>query len=137
MTIPTYNDGTTTILLGTLSKRYELSDKLISDRRTHSVLHKSEQLFGFKLTTNRPHYPWNYQTYNFRDMEITLSYTLLQQETTYYLKNRTAEIEEASTKTRKTFYTTSKFDISDHPSSQHVSPKDQIHPHFQNFLDSR
>src|ERR1700678_368620 len=98
-----YNDGTTTILLGTLSKRYELSDKLISDRRTHSVLHKSEQLFGFKLTTNRPHYPWNYRTYNFRDMEITLSYTLLQQETTYYLKNRTAEIEEASTETRKTF----------------------------------
>ena len=66
-------------------------------------------------------------------MEITLSYTLLQQETTYYLKNRTAEIEEASTETRKTFYTTSKFDISDHPSSQHVSPKDQIHPHFQNL----
>src|ERR1700678_3408484 len=53
-----YNDGTTTILLGTLSKRYELSDKLISNRRTHSVLHKCKQLFGFKLTTNRPHYPW-------------------------------------------------------------------------------
>src|SRR6202522_1082170 len=53
-----YNDGTTTILLGTLSKQYELSNKLISDRRAHSVLHKSEQLFGFKLTTNRPHYPW-------------------------------------------------------------------------------
>jgi hypothetical protein len=28
-----------------------------------------------------------------------------------------------------------KYDISDHPSSQHVSPKDQIHPHFQNLLD--
>src|ERR1700678_1358032 len=79
----------------------------------------------------------NYQTYNFRDMEITLSYTLLQQETTYYSKSRTAEIEEASTETRKTFYTTSKnstFPIN--PSSQHVSPKDQIPPHFQNLLDS-
>src|SRR5271155_1915159 len=53
-----YNDRTTTILLGTLSKQYELSDKLVSDRRAHSVLHKSGQLFGFKLTTNRPHYPW-------------------------------------------------------------------------------
>jgi hypothetical protein len=28
-----------------------------------------------------------------------------------------------------------KFDVSDHPSSQHVSPKDQIHPHSQNLLD--
>src|SRR5271168_5269655 len=44
-----YNDGTTTILLDTARKRYELSDKLISDQRTHSVLHKSEQPFGFKL----------------------------------------------------------------------------------------
>src|ERR1700678_3310326 len=51
------NDGTTTILLGTLNKRYELSDKSISDRRTHSVLHKSEQLLRFKLITNTAHYP--------------------------------------------------------------------------------
>jgi hypothetical protein len=28
-----------------------------------------------------------------------------------------------------------KHDVSDHP-SQHVSPKDQIHPHFQNLFDS-
>src|ERR1700678_3971555 len=28
-----------------------------------------------------------------------------------------------------------KYHISDHPSSQHVSPKDQIHPHFQNLFD--
>jgi hypothetical protein len=28
-----------------------------------------------------------------------------------------------------------KFNVSDHPSSQHVSPKDQIHPHSQNLLD--
>ena len=53
-----YNDGTTTILLSTSRKRYELSDKSISDQRTHSVLHKSEQLLGFKLTTNTAHYPW-------------------------------------------------------------------------------
>src|ERR1700678_644511 len=52
-----YNDGTTTILLDTLNKRYELSDKSISDRRTHFVLHKSEQLSGFKLITNTAHYP--------------------------------------------------------------------------------
>ena len=32
--------------------------KLISDRRTHSVLHKSELLLGFKLTPNTAHYPW-------------------------------------------------------------------------------
>src|ERR1700678_1018127 len=35
--LETYTDGTTTILLGTLNKQYELSDK------THSVLHKSDQ----------------------------------------------------------------------------------------------
>jgi hypothetical protein len=40
-------------------------------------------------------------------MEITLSYTLLQQETTYYSQNCTAENEEASTETKKTFHTTS------------------------------
>jgi hypothetical protein len=53
-----YNDRTTTILLDTSRKRYELSNKSISDQRTHSVLHKSKQLLGFKLTTNTAHYPW-------------------------------------------------------------------------------
>src|ERR1700678_4824620 len=65
-----YNDGTTTILLGNLSKQYELSDKLISDRRTHSVLHKSEQLLGFKLTTNTAHYPWKNGTTEHINSEI-------------------------------------------------------------------
>src|ERR1700678_997164 len=37
-----HNDGTTTISLDTSRKLYELSDKSISDPRTHSVLHKSE-----------------------------------------------------------------------------------------------
>src|ERR1700678_398698 len=53
-----YNDGITTISLDTLRKRYELSDKSISDPRTHSVLHKSELLLGFKWTTNTAHNPW-------------------------------------------------------------------------------
>src|ERR1700678_451810 len=50
-----YNGETTTIPLGTLNKRYELSDKSTSDRRTHFVLHKYEQLLGLKLTTNTAH----------------------------------------------------------------------------------
>src|ERR1700678_2230752 len=65
-----YNDGTTTILLDTLNKRYELSDKSISDRRTHFVLHKSEQLFRFKLTTNMAHYPWKNGTTKHINSEI-------------------------------------------------------------------
>src|SRR5271168_680738 len=50
--LETYTDGTTTILLSTLNKQHESPDKSISDRKTHSVLHKSEQLLPFKLTTN-------------------------------------------------------------------------------------
>src|ERR1700678_1571569 len=53
-----YNNGTTTISLDTSRKQYELSDKSISDPRTHSVLHKSKLLLGFKWTTNTAHYPW-------------------------------------------------------------------------------
>src|ERR1700678_3762135 len=43
-----HNDGTTTISLDTSRKQYELSAKSISHPRTHSVLHKSELLLGFK-----------------------------------------------------------------------------------------
>src|SRR5271168_3900561 len=50
--LETYTNGTTTILLSTLNKQHESPDKSISDRKTHSVLHKSEQLLPFKLTTN-------------------------------------------------------------------------------------
>src|SRR6202522_2156030 len=53
-----HNDGTTTISLDTSRKQYELSDKSISNPRTHSVLHKSKLLLGFKWTTNTAHYPW-------------------------------------------------------------------------------
>src|ERR1700678_2417966 len=53
-----YSDGPPTISLDTSRKQYELSNKSISDPRTHSVLHKSELLLGFKWTTNTAHYPW-------------------------------------------------------------------------------
>ena len=56
--LETYIDGTTTILLSTLNKQHESPDKSISDRKTHSVLHKSEQLLPFKLTTNTTNHPW-------------------------------------------------------------------------------
>src|SRR5271168_1669227 len=42
--LETYTDGITSMLLGTLNKQYELSDK------THPVLHKSEQSLAFKPT---------------------------------------------------------------------------------------
>src|ERR1700678_1384991 len=53
-----YRGETTTIPLGTLNKRYELSDKSTFDQRTHFVLHKYEQLTGLKLITYMAHYPW-------------------------------------------------------------------------------
>src|ERR1700678_2603270 len=58
--LETYTDRnrTTTILLGTLNKQHESPDKSISDRKTHSVLRKSEQLLPFKLITNTTHHPW-------------------------------------------------------------------------------
>src|SRR6202522_2366264 len=56
--LDTYTDGTTTILLSTLNKQHESPDKSISNRKTHSVLHKSKQLLPFKLTTNTTNHPW-------------------------------------------------------------------------------
>src|ERR1700678_2463075 len=56
--LETYIDGTTTILLSTLNKQHESPDKSISDQKTHFVLHKSEQLLPFKLTTNTTNHPW-------------------------------------------------------------------------------
>jgi hypothetical protein len=54
-TLEIYTDGTTTILLSTLNKQYESSDKSISNHKTHSaVLHKS----AFELTTNTTYLPW-------------------------------------------------------------------------------
>src|ERR1700678_2782584 len=53
-----YTDGTTTISHGTRNKQYELSDGSILDRKTHFVLHKSEQLLASKLITNTMHHPW-------------------------------------------------------------------------------
>src|SRR6202522_452058 len=53
-----YKGETTTIPLGTLNKRYELSDKSTFDQRTHFVLHKYEQLPGLKLITYTAHYLW-------------------------------------------------------------------------------
>jgi hypothetical protein len=51
-------DGTTTISHGTRDKQYELPDGSILDRKTHFVLHKSEQLLASKLITNTMHHPW-------------------------------------------------------------------------------
>src|SRR6202522_1513375 len=53
-----YRGETTTIPLGTLNKRYELSDKSTFDQRTHFVLHKYEQLPGLKSIAYTAHYPW-------------------------------------------------------------------------------
>src|SRR6202522_3274428 len=50
-------DGTTTISLGTWNKLYELSD-----RKTHFVIHKSEQLLASKSPTNTMHHPWKNET---------------------------------------------------------------------------
>jgi hypothetical protein len=50
-----YNDDTTTIPLRSLNKRHELSDKFTSDRKTHFVLHKYEQLHAPKGTANTAH----------------------------------------------------------------------------------
>src|ERR1700678_2292689 len=52
------SDETTTISHGTRNKQYELSDGSILDRKTHFVLHKSEQLLASKLITNTMHHPW-------------------------------------------------------------------------------
>ena len=67
-------NGTTTISLGTWNKLYELPDKSILDRKTHFVLHKSEQLLASKLTTNAMHHPWKNETTERINSEIWKSF---------------------------------------------------------------
>src|SRR5271168_5444206 len=52
-TLEIYTDGTTTILLSTLNKQYESSDKSISNHKTHKLERSSE----FKSTRNTTHHP--------------------------------------------------------------------------------
>src|SRR6202522_687850 len=81
-----YRGETTTIPLGTLNKRYELSDKSTFDQRTHFVLHKYEQLPGLKLIAYTAHYPWKNGTAEHINFEIWKSFlpTLI-----YNTKSRT------------------------------------------------
>src|SRR6202522_3790604 len=81
-----YRGKTTTIPLGTLNKRYELSDKSTFDQRTHFVLHKYEQLPGLKLIAYTAHYPWKNGTAKHINSEIGKSFlpTLI-----YNTKSRT------------------------------------------------
>src|ERR1700678_1400469 len=81
-----YRGKTTTIPLGTLNKRYELSDKSTFNQRTHFVLHKYEQLPGLKLIAYTAHYPWKNGTAEHINSEIGKSFlpTLI-----YNTKSRT------------------------------------------------
>ena len=86
-------DGTTTISLGTWNKLYELSD-----RKTHFVIHKSEQLLASKLTTNAMHLSWKNETTEQINSEIGKSFLAT--------LGHNSKIE-TSTETRKIFLTSS------------------------------
>src|SRR5271168_8808 len=122
-TLEIYTNGTTTILLSTLNKQYESSDKSISNHKTHSaVLHKS----AFELTTNTTYLPWKKGTTQQILSEI---WKLFLATLGHNSKGET------NTETRKIFFMSSN---SISPTTHHhknVSPKNQIHPYSQSLLD--
>src|ERR1700678_4426935 len=124
-----YKGETTTIPLGTLNKRYELSDKSTFDQRTHFVLHKYEQLPGLKLIAYTAHYPWKNGTAKHINSEIGKSFlpTLI-----YNTKSRTTrestqqKLKQRMSKLEGLFKESKKPSSSNKPNLHPISPNHEI-----------